>query len=96
MKVRLVCYCLVLITGIAAGQSGEEVAKRAFGGVQPRVSPDGTRVALSYQGAICVMPAEGGELVRCTTCGTRFHLPAELESGGPPEAAMQPNELPLS
>ena len=39
---------------------------------------------------------EGGELVRCTTCGTRFHLPAELESGGPPEAAMQPIESPLS
>ena len=39
---------------------------------------------------------EGGELVRCTACGTRFHLPAELESGGLPEASMQPSDLPLS
>ncbi|MCI0538371.1 MAG: CehA/McbA family metallohydrolase, partial [Verrucomicrobiales bacterium] len=37
-------------------------AKRAFGGIQPRVSPDGRTVALSYQGTIAVLPSMGGTL----------------------------------
>jgi TolB protein len=39
---------------------------RAFGGIQPVLSPDGRAIALSYQGAICRMPPEGGSLTRLT------------------------------
>ncbi|MGH7943460.1 MAG: CehA/McbA family metallohydrolase, partial [Opitutaceae bacterium] len=41
-------------------------ARRAFGGIQPRVSPDGKWIAVSYQGAICRLPSEGGTLIRLT------------------------------
>jgi TolB protein len=41
-------------------------AQRAFGGVFPRISPDGKTIALSYQGAICTTPSTGGSLVRLT------------------------------
>jgi Tol biopolymer transport system component len=44
----------------------DAVARRAFGGTQPRISPDGRSVALSYQGAICVMPSTGGALTYLT------------------------------
>jgi len=40
------------------------LARRAFGGVQPRVSPDGETIAVSYQGAICRAPRAGGTLTR--------------------------------
>ncbi|MDZ4402246.1 CehA/McbA family metallohydrolase [Prosthecobacter sp.] len=39
-------------------------ARRAFGGLHPRVSPDGQRIVLSYHGTICTMPAGGGQLRR--------------------------------
>ncbi|MBM3877916.1 MAG: hypothetical protein FJ386_14585 [Verrucomicrobia bacterium] len=42
-------------------------SKRAFGPIHPRVAPDGSRIAVSYQGAICTLPAEGGVLTRLTT-----------------------------
>ena len=41
-------------------------ALRAFGGIQPRVSPDGKWIACSYQGAICKVPIKGGVLTRLT------------------------------
>src|SRR5439155_10044684 len=44
----------------------ESSAHRAFGGIQPAISPDGRTIALSYQGAICQMPADGGTLTRLT------------------------------
>jgi hypothetical protein len=46
----------------AAARREEARAKRAFGGIEPRLSPDGARIALSYQGALAVMPAAGGAL----------------------------------
>ena len=33
--------------------------QRAFSPIQPRLSPDGQQIALSWQGAICRMPASG-------------------------------------
>lgn len=42
-------------------------ARRAFGGILPRVSPDGKWVAVSYQGALCKVPVEGGTLTRLTS-----------------------------
>jgi hypothetical protein len=60
---------LVGLWGFAAlsalAQSNES-ASRAFGGIQPAVSPDGSAIALSFQGAICRMPAHGGTLTRLT------------------------------
>src|SRR5262249_37954937 len=38
--------------------------RRAFGGIQPRLSPDSKSIALSFQGAICRMDREGGVLIR--------------------------------
>ena len=35
---------------------------RAFGGIMPRISPDGKKIVLSYQGMIGVMSGEGGDL----------------------------------
>lgn len=43
------------------------LARRAFGGVQPQLSPDGASIALSYQGAICRLPRAGGTLTRLTS-----------------------------
>lgn len=42
------------------------VACHAFGGLHPRVSPDGKQIALSWQGAIWRMPVNGGTLTRLT------------------------------
>jgi hypothetical protein len=50
----------------ALAQGDQSVARRAFGGVQPALSPDGRVIALSYQGAICRMPSGGGTLTRLT------------------------------
>jgi Tol biopolymer transport system component len=50
----------------ARGQSGDAVARRAFGGIQPTLSYDGQAIALSYQGAICRIASDGGELTRLT------------------------------
>jgi hypothetical protein len=41
-------------------------AQRAFGAIQPAISPDGRTVALSFQGAICRLPIEGGVLAELT------------------------------
>src|SRR4029453_17565905 len=41
-------------------------ARRAFGGIQPVLSPDGRQIAMSFQGAICRMPSQGGALTRLT------------------------------
>src|SRR5881396_3430425 len=40
--------------------------QRAFGPIQPRLSPDGQQIALSWQGAICRMSASGGTLTVLT------------------------------
>ncbi|MCH8830579.1 MAG: PD40 domain-containing protein, partial [Planctomycetes bacterium] len=39
---------------------------RAIGAIQPRLSPDGSRIAFSYQGAIWTMPTNGGTMTRLT------------------------------
>jgi len=40
--------------------------QRAFGPIQPRLSPDGQQIVLSWQGAICRMPASDGALTMLT------------------------------
>jgi WD40-like Beta Propeller Repeat len=39
---------------------------QAFGGIHPRLSPDGTQIVCSWQGAICKIPRQGGRIVRLT------------------------------
>ncbi|MGH9362011.1 MAG: TolB family protein, partial [Thermoanaerobaculia bacterium] len=60
----------------AAGLSGRlqeaaaadpPAAWRALGGMQPRISPDGESIALSYLGAIWTIPRSGGVLRRLTS-----------------------------
>jgi hypothetical protein len=41
-------------------------ALRAVGALYPRLAPAGDRIAFSYQGAIWVMPSEGGIMTRLT------------------------------
>src|SRR5258706_11310774 len=50
----------------ATAQSDQAAAHRAFGGIQPSLSPDGRAIALSCQGAICRIATEGGTLIRLT------------------------------
>lgn len=47
-------------------QPSRSTAQRAFGGIQPSLSPDGSMIALSMHGAIARMPREGGVLTRLT------------------------------
>ncbi len=39
---------------------------RAIGAIQPRLSPDSSRIAFSCQGAIWTMPTNGGTMTRLT------------------------------
>ena len=57
---------LAFVASTALAQFDESVARRAFGGIQPVLSPDGRTIALSYQGAIARLPSEGGALTRLT------------------------------
>jgi hypothetical protein len=50
----------------AATQAADAVARRAFGGIQPVISPHGKTIAMSFQGCIARMPAGGGTLTRLT------------------------------
>jgi hypothetical protein len=63
-------FLLAVIAMIGAGHpvraGSAELAVRAFGGIQPSVSPDGKWIACSYQGAVCRLPVEGGALTRLT------------------------------
>ena len=43
-----------------------QAVPRAFGPLQPRLSSAGDRVVFSYQGAIWVLPADGGVMTRLT------------------------------
>ena len=65
---RLPCAGLVLLAcafvpRVSAVGAPEQ---RAFGPIQPRLSPDGQQIVLSWQGAICRMPASDGALTVLT------------------------------
>lgn len=49
------------------GESEQSIARRAFGGIQPVLSADGPSIVLSFPGAVCRMPMEGGTLTRLTS-----------------------------
>ena len=65
-RARVLAGFLAFLTSNSLGQVNDSAARRAFGGIQPALSLDGRLVALSYQGAICRMPSEGGTLIRLT------------------------------
>src|SRR5262249_30671724 len=78
----LACAYAVLIGNVHALElNWDAIAKRAFGSIQPRVSPDGRNVAVSYQGAICVLPSVGGTLTYLTTGETWDVEPAWAPDG---------------
>src|SRR5216117_1852681 len=54
--------CVIAPRAFAVGAPEQ----RAFGPIQPRLSPDGQQIALSWQGAICRMPASDGALTVLT------------------------------
>jgi hypothetical protein len=51
---------------LALAQPDDSLGRRAFGGIQPALSPDGRVITLSFQGAICRMASGGGALTRLT------------------------------
>jgi TolB protein len=53
------------ICGLSAIPRG--ASWRATGAIQPRLSPDGSTVAVSYQGAIWRLPRDGGVMKRLTS-----------------------------
>jgi dipeptidyl aminopeptidase/acylaminoacyl peptidase len=57
------------------------VDPRAFGGIMPRLSPDGQWLAFSYQASIWRMPREGGEMTRLTRSGAFDVEPAWSADG---------------
>jgi TolB protein len=54
---------------------------RAVGALQPQISPDGERVAFSYQGAIWTMPSTGGTMT-CLTSGEGFDIEPTWSADG--------------
>src|SRR5947208_2499727 len=66
LAVALVSSRLVNGAEDLGNSTDSAVVHRAFGGLQPCISPDGRQIALSFQGAICRMPSVGGTLVRLT------------------------------
>src|SRR6516165_11603 len=76
MKKFLLAGCCVGVLALAAFSARQDTkppqkpatAKsiRAFGGIQPRISPDGSTIAFSYQGALWLIPRTGGTMTRLT------------------------------
>lgn len=71
---RRLSLCLVTILALAGLLAAVQrvpppIAPRlsqALGAVQPRISPDGQTIAVSYQGAIWTVPRTGGAMTRLT------------------------------
>jgi hypothetical protein len=64
----LCCWFLATLATLSALEPDREaVSERAFGPIQPRVSPDGKTIAVSYQGAMCGLPSAGGTLTYLST-----------------------------
>jgi len=63
-QTRLLAWLLTFAASSALAQFDESLPRRAFGGIQPVLSPDGRTIALSCQGAICRMPSDGAALIR--------------------------------
>src|SRR6266498_2334155 len=67
------CLALLACVSVPGASASGAPEQRAFGPIQPRLSPDGQQIALSWQGAICRMPASDGALTVLTR-GAGFDL----------------------
>ena len=72
-RLLVIVVTTVMLAGLlAAVQRPEPVreiaaaATNAIGAVQPRISPDGQTIAVSYQGALWTLPRAGGAMKRLT------------------------------
>ena len=71
---RRLLLCLVTVVGLGSLLAAVRLAppqiapviSQSIGAVQPRVSPDGQTIAVSYQGAIWTIPRVGGAMTRRT------------------------------
>jgi TolB protein len=95
MKRLLAVVSVVFMTGLALLTSGKAppasdrpeepdaapTLPLALGAIHPRISPDGQTIAVSYQGAIWTVPAEGGVMTRLTDGAGFDHEPAWSPDG---------------
>jgi len=73
VMIAATCTVIVALAVVASQRSGPQeengVAiepRTAIGAVHPRISPDGSVIAFSYQGAIWTVPRGGGTMTRLT------------------------------
>src|SRR5262249_47549238 len=85
MKRLLGLLAILVMVGVAILTRGSDpaplpeaasVLPLALGTIHPRISPDGQTIAVSYQGAIWTVPAEGGTLTRLSDGAGFDHDPA--------------------
>lgn len=89
MKRLLVTVGSGLVFGLAVLMAGKEPSTTqkseplpfALGAIEPRLSPDGLTIAVSYQGAIWKLPADGGVMSRLTDGDSYDHEPAWSPDG---------------
>lgn len=67
MSLELALYFGIAASLSAASFTPDETERRYFGGVMPRISPDGQSVAVSFQGAICRLDLGNDILTQLTT-----------------------------
>jgi Tol biopolymer transport system component len=74
---------LVLFAAARSHEEGKEPTPlpAALGAIHPRISPDGTTLAVAYQGAIWTVPARGGVMTRLTDGEGFDHEPAWSPDG---------------
>ena len=60
------CLTLLLCVNVSGATAIGAREQRAFGPIQPQISPDGRLIALSWQGSICRIPVQGGALTVLT------------------------------
>ena len=93
------CVAVLVLAVIAGRQEAPQAEKpakkqlRAVGGIQPRISPDGSTIAFSYQGALWLVPRGGGTMTRLTE-GAGFDIePAWSPDGKKIAYVNSPNSL---
>ncbi|HKS36481.1 MAG TPA: CehA/McbA family metallohydrolase [Verrucomicrobiae bacterium] len=66
LRLPLACLALLACAIVPNASATGAPEQRSFGPIQPRLSPDGQQIAMSWQGAICRMPSTGGALTVLT------------------------------
>jgi hypothetical protein len=83
MRGRRVWLLLLVLLPALVGRPADVAPGpwRALGAIQPRLSPDGASIAVSYQGSIWRLPREGGPLRRLTAAAGFDSEPAWSPDG---------------